>query len=116
MINDNSEEEDYKDDAPQDLATADHGITYDVQLDQQGMTVAEALISKWGEIKYEDTPEYTKSMMQKHTDAEQFYDDIPVDYLEPVQTTTAYTGWIWIADKKHKTQSIGKSAIIKHRV
>ena len=33
VVNDNSEEEDYKDDAPQDLATADHGIEYDVQLD-----------------------------------------------------------------------------------
>lgn len=69
VIDDNSEEEDYKDDAPAETNTADVIGAYAVQLEQQGMTVSEALISKWGDIKYEDTPEFTKSMMQKHTDA-----------------------------------------------
>jgi hypothetical protein len=80
VINDNSEEDDYKEDAPAETSGADVIGAYDVQLEQQGMSIAEALkihhpsttvlIQKWGEIPYEDTPEAIKSEMHSQTDAE----------------------------------------------
>ena len=61
------DEDDYKDDSPAETNTAEILGAYDLQLDQQGMSIAEALkihhpssdsfVQKWGEVHYDDTPE-----------------------------------------------------------
>lgn len=43
VIDDNSETDDYMDDAPAETNAVDNGIEYEVQLDQQGMSIADAL-------------------------------------------------------------------------
>jgi hypothetical protein len=43
VIDDNSEEDDYKDDSPDETNTAEILGAYEVQLDQQGMSIADAL-------------------------------------------------------------------------
>jgi hypothetical protein len=52
---------------------------------------SDSFVQKWGEVRYEDTPEAIHALMHKSTDAAQFYDDIPVEYLDVVKDAEAHT-------------------------
>ena len=54
------------------------------------MEFAKADSKKWGEIAFEDTPEYFYGKMHKGTNPVQYTYDIPVDYEDVVKNAEPY--------------------------
>lgn len=83
--NENSEEEEYKLDAPVGI-----DATYDLQLRNLENANIRTNNKKWGTIAFEDTAEAVNANMVKWSHPPRYVDDMPVDYVDGVKNVEKY--------------------------